>query len=522
VLVLGFKAGFHRLIPVLEQHGFAPDVLVQRELLGERIFFPDIAYIDCIRAFWAVDTHLNMYWQKHYAKLFDVILTPHVSLFGSLDASERPAAIARMPWPAYDRACKPYNARKHLINFVGRMDAHRPLRGNLRDLMLEHFSLKFKDGFNHSAMLDLYEDTCFLPNESIAFEVNFRLLEGASAGCCMFTPDIGEDQNTQLEPGKECIIYSDGLELLDLLKFFQKRLPLAEKIGQAAWCRVQAEHLPIHRAAIYSDLVFAKRAGAVGYAAKEALWLALCEVLRHDGQPTILEQTTALLPPDPQDSAPVLAKRLQIYAENKKYDLASGIINRIMASTPKPEYYIMDLSGFGAAMLMNDLDASCAFVRRIYAAQRRTLPCDPETFAQCCLLLLDVLLEKNMYFDLGFDYRPGEHCPFTAMQMFERALFFGADQAQCADKIRLSSVISHYLPHKHLDMCAMRVNIDADNWLARQQLGLAYLRCFRVDNGLLELKQALDYATKQGMKKEFSDCLNAARAGHVAVALEKL
>ena len=92
-------------------------------------------------------------------------------------------------------------------------------------------------------MLKLYDNTRILPNESLCAEVNFRLVEDASCGCCLLTPDIGEDQDALLEPGKKCLIYANGLELLEQIDLPAARPEQAEAIGYAAWRRIQAEHL---------------------------------------------------------------------------------------------------------------------------------------------------------------------------------------------------------------------------------------------------------------------------------------
>lgn len=83
-----------------------------------------------------------------------------------------------------------------------------------------------------------------VPNESIAFEVNYRLTESASAGACVLTTPVGEDQNRLYTPDREILIYEQSLELLEKTAFLRRRPDIAEKIGRAAWEATRAVICP--------------------------------------------------------------------------------------------------------------------------------------------------------------------------------------------------------------------------------------------------------------------------------------
>ena len=63
--------------PEADGGNFRPDVIIQMEYLGRRVFLSGMSELDCPKIFWAVDSHLNLFWQRWYGRLFDVVLTPH-------------------------------------------------------------------------------------------------------------------------------------------------------------------------------------------------------------------------------------------------------------------------------------------------------------------------------------------------------------------------------------------------------------------------------------------------------------
>ena len=92
---------------------FYPDLIVQREQLGARIFLLDLEKINCLKIFWAIDSHLNLHWQTYYARLFDVLLTPHTSLFKKDHTYPLLPPLYNFSVPGHDRKLLPnaFNAR---------------------------------------------------------------------------------------------------------------------------------------------------------------------------------------------------------------------------------------------------------------------------------------------------------------------------------------------------------------------------------------------------------------------------
>lgn len=520
ILSLRLTSGLHKLQPMLAEHKFEPDLILQQEALGERVFLADLPQFSCIKIFWAIDSHLNMYWQKYYARLFDRVLSPHVSLFSALpDAFKLATPCFRMPWPGVHRSFTPYAKRKDFINFVGRIDNQRPMRASLQHIMQQHFATRFVQDIPYETMLDLYESTQLVPNESIAGEVNFRLMEGASCGCCVLSPDIGEDQNTLFEPGKEFIPYSDGLELLELLKFFQKKIHLAEKIGFAAWQRVQQEHLPPYKTQQIEELAESSHVAQVGSEAACELWLAIMQTQRNEFNLEQMHYTLGQLQKLEQSDL-ILSKCLLLSAEIADWNLVHILSEKILANKGTDWNIEAEIALFGAGLLQNDLSLVNASLQRMHSLHDGS-PCKTaDHLSEACLLAARILFANGMDCELGFLFQAGKHCPTNGLEMLTNALYYGAEERACATLMVNSKKIRHHLPHTFLGACAIE-SLRNPTWLSHAQLGLAYLRTYRIDDGLHELQSAKRLAHQQAKETELLSLLHNQRADHVVRAIQR-
>ncbi len=225
-----------------------PDIFLHKELLGRHIFFSDAHTLPCTTVHWGIDSHLRYWWQMHYAALFDVFFTPHKAFLEHLPNEWQHAHKYRLTQPAPNHAFMPHASRSQNLNFVGRLTSARPQRDQLCKLLRERYKVSHKDGMSYKDMLNLYSDTRIIPNESIAHEVNFRLFEGSACGCALITPEVGEDQDSQLEPGHEILIYKNMDELSEHIDYCLAHPSFTEKMGRRAWLRIQKEHLHVHKA----------------------------------------------------------------------------------------------------------------------------------------------------------------------------------------------------------------------------------------------------------------------------------
>ncbi len=232
------------------------DVFIHKEILAKKIFFNDIHELSCQTAFWGIDTHLHYAWQIYYAKLFDVFFTPHKAFLEYLPKDWQHPQVIRLPQHGIERPFIAHKDRQHSINFVGRTSGTRPQREQLCHILLQEYDVQHREDLSFSQMMDLYSQTCILPNESIANEVNFRLMEGASCGVGIISNNVGEDQSTLFLPDEEILIYKNFLDFHNHMDYFLSNPTACETMGRKAWERVQKEHLPQHRAMQMCNALF--------------------------------------------------------------------------------------------------------------------------------------------------------------------------------------------------------------------------------------------------------------------------
>ena len=499
VLALHPEPGLHSLQKLLATHAFVPDLIFQAESLGPRVIFTDLPALPCSKLFWSVDSHLNMFWHRHYGRLFDCVLTPHLSLHAAQPEDWRLPRIARLAKEGTARPFQRHSRRKHAFAFVGRLSGDRgPRRNMLR--MLAARGLEPQDGLAWEAMLELYDNTRILPNESICTEVNFRLMEGASCGCCLITPDVGEDQDALLEPGKECLIYANGLELLELIDQFAARPKQAEAIGRAAWRRIQAEHLPEHRAA--AILREAQHSGHAAQGEQAALHLLMSIVqLTRSG---IFTEDTDITDARLRASSHPLAfaARVQRASETGQTELCARLLQETLLSgfgTGRPE--VDGICSF-AAILAHDLGLAKQFWYRYHHNAERQKVKKPENLYQLCLFWAREYMRLGRTAQPGLPFIEGT-CPESALEALLLAgRFAGEDREWRRLLVGLEHVPRAY-PQLYADTVRELAHCSPQDWRMALRAALALFRVCALPEGEDMLIRAWNTAAAAGQEHAF-------------------
>lgn len=368
---------------------FEPEFFFQQEHLGAVVLFNDLDKVSCIKAFWSIDTHLNYYWQRFYGQLFDLFFTPHTSYIGKLTEEWLHPVMRRLAKPGSQRPWIPHAKRRNAMSFVGRMSAKRPLRNNFCALLKKRYGLEARQGLSHQAMMELYDNTRLLPNESIALETNFRLVEGASCGCCLISPDIGEDQDALFSPGEELFVYRDALELVDCLDACLREPTRAEAVGKAARARVGAEHLPRHRAQSVCDaLQTSGRQAARDNESADCLAMAL-SFMHING---VLENTAFPGEAEKLFKSPPLLCTVRIWDAVKRRDMErigdllaeAGSLLQIQNAARK-DLALLAVAGGGAALFSGNPEQSFSLYQHYEELYGRRAQISAGTPAELCL-----------------------------------------------------------------------------------------------------------------------------------------
>ncbi len=505
---------------LLQQHNFTPDLIFQTESLARRLVLHGLPSIPCVKIFWAIDSHLNLFWQRYYARLFDGVLTPHLSLWEALPPEWRHPHVQRFTKPGYARPFKPHARRQHLLSLIGVLNKHRPLRNNLAKLLLEEFGVEARQGMPFKEMLELYDDTRIVPNQSIAKEVNYRLMEAASCGAVPLTQDVGEDQDSQFIPGREILIYHDAVELLAHIRTLADNPELAESIGRAAWERVQRDHLMDNRLREFLEFAAklkqsvaetppAERPSSLS-TTKEicAVWLTKIQMHRawqiEQYPEDLLKQGQAFLQAGnwPAEGLAYLAR---LAAEYDGPAAAKPILDQVLSGNVFKNSLDLNLACSMIAVHLNDFNTACLFWYRqqLYgtAPNKATRESKPGTAFDLCLAWADLLSKAGRAAQLGLTVNMATGIPECAWSTLLYAETL-PEAAQPANRhlvmqklVALTATIKG-LEFFHMGFMARLCLLEPDNRRLQERYAQACLQAFLLKEGLEEAAQAKSNCVK--------------------------
>jgi hypothetical protein len=506
----------------LGKRDFVPDLIFQEEFLGPRVLLKGLETFDCPKIFWSVDTHLNLFWQKQYGRLFDGIMTPHMSFL-----SEKPglfphaARLARfgneIPW-------RPFAERDIPVSFVGRINEHRPTRKWLAEFLAENYPAELHTDIAFGEMFNLCQRTRLAPNEAIMAEVNFRLMETASCGCLTLSQEVGPDQDVLFAPGREIETFSHILELKALLDHYLDRPEEAERKARAAWERVQREHLPRHRAEAVLD--FATGLSSSAAKSQEALiafTLSLYRLRRAGRLSSSLETMASKLAELPP-TAEVLSALLRLHVEEGDRGKAAGLLGVTLAQGLHAGEMSLNLTGSMAGLRLGNWDAAKEFWYRHQrtpgTAAYTAAPVKPEDPLGLCLLWCTELRRAGISVEPGDTFEPDIHLPATAMDCVLLARSLGLEElevSRLADAVLAPCKGFEYMRLGYLSDLSLRRRED---WRTGLSLGLVNLRTFRLKEGLEEILLARETAVSQERGKSFDRALAGMDStGYIQTAL---
>ncbi|MDR1310021.1 MAG: glycosyltransferase [Deltaproteobacteria bacterium] len=189
-----------------------PDMIVFTDHLGQHAFPEGLSDIYGIpKVYYAVDTPINFWWQRHFAHLFDYTFVdqkPFVeSLAGEgLAASWLPVGV---DVKGYLPAEKESVSQTYDFGFVGALDpARRPKRSRLVETLSNRYSLKTAGDRQEGWLTpvesgQIYRQSRLAPNECLFPGVTTRMLEAMASGAVLFTERAGGDLGELFKPGED-------------------------------------------------------------------------------------------------------------------------------------------------------------------------------------------------------------------------------------------------------------------------------------------------------------------------------
>ncbi|WP_239060993.1 glycosyltransferase [Desulfovibrio sp. JC022] len=493
----------------LDEMDFCPDVILQQESLGRRLFLHGLHKLDCIKVFWSVDTHMNMYWHKYYADLFDCVLTTqkkYVSQFSKACS----AKVEWMPWmailsggAAVGSGVIPHSRREHDLTFVGRVTEHRRSRLWFVNFLKSQYALNLEDSLNYYEMMSVYRQTRVVPNEALFGEVNFRLFEAAACGCAIVTPDVGGGLGELFEVGREVEVYNDVLELKERLDRFTKSPELSGTVGMAAYARVLKDHLPDSRAAAISEIVAGLSRRNIS-ADRAELLLCMSEFLLGEAGDNcvnwdlLLKRLLSLGYSELRNAA-----LFRIFARSGLTDLFMKIVRPYLDKSLSSSDCYFNMSASLSALKLGQWEVAKHFWYAYAALGRSANIVKPEDDVHLLKLWGDAAFKSGLSIRSGVAFNEDEGIPSCASDCF-----FAALHRRPSDKelyMKLDSVFNGvkggeptrlgFLSHLSLHY--------PDDWRISAEVAVTSLKVFRFQEGLKELENARVLAEKSGQDRFF-------------------
>ncbi len=496
---------FCDLPEILAKNNFQPDLLLQVEFLGKRTLIQGLDKLDCPTVFWAMDPHLNLHWHTAYGRLFDQVLSTQqsmVSPFKNYGLTD----VRWLPMYAFNMASPPVADRKHDIAFVGRLSDQRPARKWMVDFIRSRLGdrpFPVEQSLNYSEMLEFYQDTKIIPNESILGEVNFRLFEGTACGSLVLTQDLGDEQASLFEPGREIDTYADVLELEEKLKLYLGNDRLIQSMSHAAHKRVQSEHLAYHR--IEKILQYARDAAhnrATGVEAEKWFAITISSMMESGMLDLPLSDVLSRLSTRQQDSSVVVATlRMQAVAGMNK--VMDENVMTLLGGRLYEDSLDVNLTCSTAALRLENWDAAKAFWYRHLKAVKKSMTLPPKNPKELLIFWAKELKRYNRLFRGGFPFNPKKHLPHNAVDCL---MSLNAAYPEDVEVLRLIDVMLRSrmeLDQARGSFLSTLALHEKQDWRIVFELGMTDLRSYRLEQGLGHIASARDMARKQGQEKAF-------------------
>lgn len=490
----------------LDRMDYEPDAIIQQENLGARVFLQGLSALSCLKLFWSVDTHLNLHWHVLYARLFDAVLTTQKKYVQRLEKSGVP--VYWMPWmgvrPGLIKGVKPYEARRHDMTFVGRVSRLRPSRQWFTEFLSSRYKLNMQDGLGYSKMMQTYRDTRIVPNEAIFNEVNFRLFEAASCACSVVTPDVGEELDELFERGEEIEVYSNVLELKDILDKLSREHKYAERLALRGYARVLRDHLPENRGRKILEIMdsLGKRSFS-GRQERRINALVQAALYEAGDKSFACRDICGWLSDFSGDDSEVDAALMRLYSLDGNCDKVLELAGPYLAGSAEARDVYPSMSFSISCSRCGFWDAAKFFWYNYCEKRRVGAGVKPDSEDALFILWAKELFKAGEVVRSGVLFKEDRDIPCSAVDCLSAALHISPGNLEIyrlmalyLDKVDGGQAMRlGFLSHLSLHF--------PDDWRVALDLALVSLESFRLEQGLAELDHAAVLAASAGEAKTF-------------------
>ncbi|GAX60006.1 hypothetical protein SCALIN_C05_0091 [Candidatus Scalindua japonica] len=228
--------------------GWHPDVFLY---VDTGIFYPliNLDLLECIKACYLIDSHINFDSHLEFARDFDVVFVAHKPAVEMFKAS----GIEDVFWipPACDPQLHGKTRGEGLydISFVGTLNSEfNPERVNLFNALKQSFNVYYERCFLERMAEVLYQSKIVF-HKSVNDGLAMRVFEVLASGSMLLTDESkGSGLTNLFENRKHIVIYRNEKELLELADYYLRHEDDRKKIAVEGMRKVLTEHTYRHRA----------------------------------------------------------------------------------------------------------------------------------------------------------------------------------------------------------------------------------------------------------------------------------
>ncbi len=212
------------------------------------IWYPlnGIERINCIKACYLIDVHLDIDRRIEVAKNFDYVF---IAQRQYIDDFKR-AGIERVFW--LPLGCDPEIHGKrdvskvYDVGFVGSLNDHKRIK--MLEKISEKFNLHYERCFLEK-MAEVYSKSKIVFNISVKNDLNMRVFEALCSGSMLITDEAKGSGLTELFKDREhLVVFKNEEELIQLIDYYLKNDEERERIAEAGRREVLKRHTYSHRA----------------------------------------------------------------------------------------------------------------------------------------------------------------------------------------------------------------------------------------------------------------------------------
>jgi hypothetical protein len=238
-----------KLITVLKQKKFIPDLMIYVEGGSSPIFPMDLDQLSFPTVWWGIDTHNDYELHLMISRIFDHSLIAQKCFVNQLSED----GIRSVTWlplasPTFkiDKAAK---FETYDIAYVGSMNWDLyPEREKIYETIKANFANFYYGTASPEQMMSIYSRSKIVINHSLMNDVNMRVFESLGAGSLLLTNEIYNNGLEDLLTRKiDFDTYDDLEDLLKKINFHLKNEKIRKKIADAGHAEVLKLHMYSNR-----------------------------------------------------------------------------------------------------------------------------------------------------------------------------------------------------------------------------------------------------------------------------------